>query len=1530
MTFLKVLRSLCALASGLAGTSGAYGSLLAYEGFDYDPGGSRLHQVSGGPIGGFGWTGGWTNFGQGTFLSNRTGGVGGVSLDPGFTFSGQGRFLRSNFGGDDARWIQSYRRLENPISFDADGIYFISILLRGSSVVNSDALVYLQNGTTTDFNGGVVRFGLGSQHSFGGQNKFTLRVGGSTILSEQSWAADTVYLAVLKIAAAGGSDDLVSASFFSATEPVPDGEPETWLLSVAIDSPAVADWIRFHARGDADNLYGSDFDEIRVGSTWESVTPTGILFVSPTGSDEGSGRESAPFRTITRAAELAQPGDIVHVKEGVYRERVAPPRGGTENYPIVYRAEPGKNVFLKGSDIWEPEWEAHPAHSDIFYATVDGGIFKDDFYWDDANPFQVPFTATPFDRDGYAESYYDSNSTADSDLVYNLGQIFVNGERYQQQPFVDEVSQGPGRWSYDRTSKRIYVRFPNQNPEEHTVEITTRRTVFAPHRTGLGHIHLQGFIIEHAANQYPRDFWMRQEGAALGAVDTRFGHNWTIENNVVRYASGMGIQAGLLSLDPQTNSIAEGAGRQSPNNHPGGIIIRNNHIVDNGGGGIIASSARQMLVEGNVILRNNALNFIGTKRWESAGVKVHNFIDSQIIDNYIGHNLAAGIWFDNRWQGVNVSRNVIVGNYYNNESGRSLPARRQGIFLEKSLNDWDAIVIDHNILLENRFYGHNASGATFVHNLVANIPPSLPGLEMRHLNDPDSRSDKHTVRHNLFLNAARIFEFPYPAEQGGPIRVSDNVYGVDTGSRSFAPTRWFRVGHPNAATFYFQFLDPDLGVKSPGIPALTANDGHLTLEEWRAFWAHHGLEVDAGSLLTTGASVTYQEDNHRLNLDLAYDPESMDVVAGPFSELVSGQNEFTLWNGLPLLAKAELPRKTGTIVTHRPTATEQTFTTLRGRSTEITLRGQSETRQALLYSLIQDVKNGILSGSLPHMIYSPNPGFTGEDVFTFRVTDGQLESDLATITIRVVDREPGYLDRFETGDQSAQNRWLFSTWAGLGTTNPYRGDASMEITRFGRAMGHYNLLGMNRPTLTFFWRIENPADFERAFVKIYDGEWHTVLMIDSPSEAGEWQKEEIDLAGFNAPADFRVLFEGFSFGLDHTWFVDEIAIQQDPLLAYEGFEYGPISSRLHEVGGGPTGGFGWLGKWTNFVEGTFLSNRIRSGSLDPGFPFIARGERLGSEWGGTHAQWLQTYRELARPIDFGVDGTYYLSLLLRGSSIEKSDAFVHLQDSTEIGSEAGEIQFGLGSAQRFDGLNSFVLRVGEGPPILGDIAWEAGVVYLGVVKLDLSAEGADTVSASFFRTDHPLPRNEPSDWMLSGSLTSDSIQNWIRLNASGNSANAYASEFDEVRIGLSWKAVTPEPSISMLTYETWRSAQAFFSFSDGEPLAEPTGGGVPNLLSYALGLDPLKASRRDLPVPALEAVGGETYLALLIPRNESASDVDFFAQVSTDLVNWESGEDATTVVFDAREWLKVRDNTPVSKGSRRFLRFQVELRENQE
>ena len=78
--------------------------------------------------------------------------------------------------------------------------------------------------------------------------------------------------------------------------------------------------------------------------------------VSPRGNDVNGGTPSTPLRTLQRAADLAQPGDVITVHEGVYRERVNPPRGGTsDNQRIVYQAAPGERVEIKGSEVVE-DW----------------------------------------------------------------------------------------------------------------------------------------------------------------------------------------------------------------------------------------------------------------------------------------------------------------------------------------------------------------------------------------------------------------------------------------------------------------------------------------------------------------------------------------------------------------------------------------------------------------------------------------------------------------------------------------------------------------------------------------------------------------------------------------------------------------------------------------------------------------------------------------------------------------------------------------------------------------------------------------------------------------------------------------------------------------------------------------------------------------------------------------------------------------------------------------------------------------------
>jgi len=49
--------------------------------------------------------------------------------------------------------------------------------------------------------------------------------------------------------------------------------------------------------------------------------------VAKTGNDANPGTIEAPLHTIQAAANLAQPGDVITVYAGVYRERITPPKG---------------------------------------------------------------------------------------------------------------------------------------------------------------------------------------------------------------------------------------------------------------------------------------------------------------------------------------------------------------------------------------------------------------------------------------------------------------------------------------------------------------------------------------------------------------------------------------------------------------------------------------------------------------------------------------------------------------------------------------------------------------------------------------------------------------------------------------------------------------------------------------------------------------------------------------------------------------------------------------------------------------------------------------------------------------------------------------------------------------------------------------------------------------------------------------------------------------------------------------------------
>ena len=107
--------------------------------------------------------------------------------------------------------------------------------------------------------------------------------------------------------------------------------------------------------------------------------------------------------------------------------------------------------------------------------------------------------------------------------------------------------------------------------------------------------------------------------------------------------------------------------------------------------------------------------------------------------------------------------------------------------------------------------------------------------------------------------------------------------------------------------------------------------------------------------------------------------------------------------------------------------------------------------------------------------------------------------------------------------------------------------------------------------------------------------------------------------------------------------------------------------------------------------------------------------------------------------------------------------------------------------------------------------------------------------------------------------------------------------------------------------------------------ASPAGDGVPNLIKYALGLNPTNAATTtQLPTGGVQPDGGTNYLTLTVHRAAQPSDITYIAEVTSSLTaGWVSGPPNTVTLSNTATLLVVRDNTPQPAATTRFIRLRV-------
>jgi hypothetical protein len=106
------------------------------------------------------------------------------------------------------------------------------------------------------------------------------------------------------------------------------------------------------------------------------------------------------------------------------------------------------------------------------------------------------------------------------------------------------------------------------------------------------------------------------------------------------------------------------------------------------------------------------------------------------------------------------------------------------------------------------------------------------------------------------------------------------------------------------------------------------------------------------------------------------------------------------------------------------------------------------------------------------------------------------------------------------------------------------------------------------------------------------------------------------------------------------------------------------------------------------------------------------------------------------------------------------------------------------------------------------------------------------------------------------------------------------------------------------------------------PTADPYGSGVPNLLAYALNLNPATARPTDVPSPVI--TNGHLTVTYFIPK--TIGDISYIVEVSSDLLNWNSGSGYTQLITSVTSatglTITVQDALPAAT-QKHFMRLRV-------
>ena len=446
-----------------------------------------------------------------------------------------------------------------------------------------------------------------------------------------------------------------------------------------------------------------------------------IRYVDCAAAHPGDGSQMHPYKTISQAAAVAQPGDEILVAPGVYREEVSPRWAGKKGQNIVYRSAVPRGAVITGA---EPAKGWQPYQEDTWLLTVPKSFFGaynpyTTLVWGDWLNQGIPCHT--------GEVFLGDKSLYECDSLEKVLHPVPNDESW-------DVEFTTHTWytaqSEDGENTLIYANFQGKDPNKENVEITVRPHCFYPAQEHVDYITLTGFVVTKAATQ-----WAPPTALQDGMIGPHWSKGWLIENCEVSHSKCSGISLGKYLQQGNDNKWShykykdgtqtqrdcaliaqiDGWSKEAIGSH----TVRGCDIHDCGQTGIVGNLGCVFsVIEHNHIHHiNNKRNLAGA---EIGGIKFHAAIDVIIRGNHF-HHCTRGIWLDWQTQGTRVSGNL----FHDNCMARDYLLQRKnmgGLGLGEDLFIEIAhgpCLVDNNILLSERAVKLPTQGVAFVHNLIA-------------------------------------------------------------------------------------------------------------------------------------------------------------------------------------------------------------------------------------------------------------------------------------------------------------------------------------------------------------------------------------------------------------------------------------------------------------------------------------------------------------------------------------------------------------------------------------------------------------------------------------------------------------------------------------------------------------------------------------------------------------------------------------------------------------------------------------------